>query len=634
MEASNLRNEIEELLEAGHWTKAAARLGMLWEREASPALAGFVVSAFNGDQRRPNKLRSRVELKPHRCAILRSFTVEPIVPVLKACALTSGIDLTIHTGEFNAYAQELLDGDSSLYAFQPETVILAVQTRDIAPELWKTSVDAGVVERVSDQFAGLVRAFRARTHANLVIHSLETPPAAAQGVYESQLRENQTWAVESINRNLRTLAGEFRGVYVLDYDGLVARHGREHWGDARKWLTVRLPIAAANLALMAREWMRFLAPLTGRVAKVVAVDLDNTLWGGVIGEDGMAGIQVGPEYPGAAYQALQQALLDLTRRGILLAIASKNNLADAMEALRTHPGMLLRPEHFAAMRIDWNEKSQNLREIAAELNLGLDAIAFLDDNPVERQRVREEAPEAMVVELPADPMAYARAVRDYPAFERLAISEEDRQRTKYYAADRQRAALEQSASSREDFYRSLEQEAEITPVDTLTLARVAQLTQKTNQFNLTTKRYTEQQIEELARRPDWQVLSIKVRDRYADNGLVGVAITHDHGEVCEIDTFLLSCRVIGRTVETALVAYLAEDARERGLRRLEGWFLPTKKNAPARDFYREHGFRLEAERTPDGAPGQFWSLDLAEKALRCPDWVRLIVSDRAVAEKA
>jgi FkbH-like protein len=627
MEESNLRHEIEGLLGAGQWTKAAARLSALWEREAGPAVAGFVVSAYE-------RLRSRVELKPHRCAILRSFTVEPIVPILKACGLSGGIDLTTHIGEFNVYTQEILGANSPLYAFHPDTVILAIETRNIAPELWKTSVGADVVERVSHQFVGLVRAFRARTQASLIIHSLEMPPSAALGVYESQLEENQAWAVESINHNLRRMAGEFRGVYILDYDGLVARHGRERWGDERKWLTVRLPIAAANLIWMAREWMRFLAPLAGRVAKVVAVDLDNTLWGGVIGEDGMAGIQVGPEYPGAAYQALQQGLLDLTARGILLAIASKNNLADAMEALANHPGMLLRPEHFAAMRIDWNEKAQNLRQIAAELNLGPDTIAFLDDNPVERQRVREEIPEAMVVELPADPMAYARAVRDFAAFERLAISEEDRQRTRYYAADKQRAALEQSAGSREDFFRSLGQEAEIAPVDRLTLARVAQLTQKTNQFNLTTKRYTGQQIEELARRPGWRVLSIKVRDRYADNGLVGVAITHEHGEVCEIDAFLLSCRVIGRTVETALLAYLAEEARERGLLRLDGWFLPTKKNSPARDFFREHGFHLFAEKTPEGAPGELWSLDLAAKKVRCPDWIHLIVSDQAVAEKA
>jgi FkbH-like protein len=625
MGVSSLRQEVEEFIGAGQWTKAAGRLGMLWEREApqtSPALAGFVVAAFE-------QMRASLELRPHRCAILRSFTVEPMVPVLKACGFTTGIDLTLHIGEFNAYAQELLDAGSRLYAFEPDTAILAVQTRDIAPELWRGSTGKEIVERISDEFAGLAQAFRACTQANLIIHSLEMPAAAAQGVYDSQSEENQAWAVETVNRNLRKLAGDYRGVYILDYDALVARHGREHWCDERKWLTVRLPVAAANLAWMAREWMRFLAPLAGRVAKAVAVDLDNTLWGGVIGEDGLAGIRVGPEYPGAAYQALQQALLDLTGRGILLAIASKNNPQDAMEALRSHPGMLLRPEHFAAMRIDWNEKSESLREIAAELNIGLDAIAFLDDNPVERQRVREEAPEAMVVELPADPMAYARAVRDYPAFERLALSGEDRQRNRYYAAERQRTVLAQSAGSREDFYRSLEQEAEITPVGTLTLARVAQLTQKTNQFNLTTKRYTEQQIEELARRTGWEVLSIKVRDRYADNGLVGVAITRDEGEVCEIDSFLLSCRVIGRTVETALLAYLAEEARERGARLLRGWFLLTKKNAPARNFYRDHGFRLLSETEA----GQLWELDLAEAKLRCPEWIRLI-SNHAVAEKA
>jgi predicted enzyme involved in methoxymalonyl-ACP biosynthesis len=246
-------------------------------------------------------MRGSLDLRRHRCAILRSFTVEPIVPTLEACAWTSGIDLAVHTGEFNAYSQEILDAASMLYAFEPDTAILAVETRDIAPELGRATAPKEIAERVSNQLAGLVRAFRAHTQANLIVHSLAMPGAAAQGVYDSQLVENQVWAGETINGNLRRLANEYRGVYVLDYDGLVARYGRERWGDERKWLTVRLPIAAANLVAMAREWMRYLAPLAGRIAKAVAVDLDNTLWGGVIGEEGLAGIQVGPEYPGAAY---------------------------------------------------------------------------------------------------------------------------------------------------------------------------------------------------------------------------------------------------------------------------------------------------------------------------------------------
>ena len=258
--------------------------------------------------------------------------------------------------------------------------------------------------------------------------------------------------------------------------------------------------------------------------------------------------------------------------------------------------------------------------MAAELSLGLDAFAFLDDNPVERQQMRENAPEVMVIEYSGDPMDLARAVREFPALERLSLSEEDRSRADYYAADRMRAELETTSGSREDFYRSLEQQAELAPVNASTLARVAQLTQKTNQFNLTTRRYTETQVSEMAANPAWRVLSIRLRDRYADNGLVGVAITCDRAGVCEIDSFLLSCRVIGRTVETALLAYLCEQARARGCHLVEGWFLPTKKNAPAKDFYPSHGFSA-FEITDIG--GIRYGLDLTTSTVESSPWIEL-----------
>jgi FkbH-like protein len=621
MGIAEVRAEIEQAMDNGEWAKAARQTRLLWEREASSATASFVVGCFE-------KMRPHLEATPHRCAILRSFTVEPLVPLFRAAAFAAGIDLAVHVTEFNAYTQELVDGASSLYEFVPHTVILAVQTRDVAPELWKdfASLDQvrrnAAVERVTGQFGGWIRALRSRSHADLVIHSLEVPLCAGLGVFDSQTEDGQTGAIQEINRNLRRLAGENQGVYVLDYDQLVARYGREQWGDERKWLSVRLPLAAPSMMRLTREWMRFLHPLTGKVAKCVAVDLDNTLWGGVIGEDGLAGIQVGGEYPGAAYRELQQALLDFSRRGILLAVCSKNNTEEAIAALESHPGMLLRQRDFAAMRINWKDKARNLREIAAELNIGIDVIAFLDDNPVERDYVRQEAPEVMVLELPGDAMRYAQAVRDAPIFERLTLSEEDRQRNQYYAAGRERARLEQAVSSPEEFFRSLEQEAEIQEANELTVARVAQLTQKTNQFNLTTRRYTEQQIAEMMRCPGWRVLSLKVRDRYADNGLVGVAILREGEGLWEIDTLLLSCRVIGRTVETAFVAQVAVQARDRGAAWLEGWFLPTKKNTPARDFYPRHGFALAEER--DG--GQLWRLDLSRAELRCPEWIRLVAS--------
>ena len=623
---ANRRAEIDRHIADGNFDRAASALRELWRREASSATASFVSS-------RLGQLREKLPLSKFKLTILRSFTVEPILPLLRAEAFTYGIDLAIHLGDFNTYVQEIVDAGSSLYRFAPNAVVLAVRSEDIAPDLARGFADMTpesahqAAERVVHNYEQWVNSFRAHSQAALILHSLERPMHPSFGVLDSQSETGQSGLTRQINCELRRVASEVRGVYLLDYDALVARYGSAHWHDERKWLMARLPIAADHLLHMAREWMRFIVPLAGRTAKCLVVDLDNTLWGGIIGEDGMAGIKVGAEYPGAAFQALQRAMLDLARRGILLGICSKNNLDDAMEALETHPGMLVRAKDFAAMRINWSDKSQNLREIAQELNIGIDALAFLDDNPFEREQVRAALPEITVIEISANPLEYARAVRDCAAFERLALSAEDQQRTAMYAEQRQRATAEQKFQSTEDFFRYLEQEADLDPVTDLTLARVAQLTQKTNQFNVTTRRYSEAQIAEMAKRPDWHIFSIKVRDRFGDHGLVGVAITHDEGEQCEIDTFLLSCRVIGRTVETALLAHIAKSAAERGCKRLVGWFLPTKKNAPARDFYREHGF------APDESndSGTLWVLDLKSSKLASPEWIKLNVTETTAA---
>jgi FkbH-like protein len=618
---TNLRAEIDSLIAKDAFDAASRRLAELWRSDPASGTAGFVTS-------RLDELRGKLALTKFKLAILRSFTVEPIVPLLRAEAFAYGIDLEVHVGDFNTYVQDILDSQSSLYRFTPNAVILAVRSDQAAPELWRDFADLApeaaqqAAERVVKSYEQLIATFRKHSQATLIVHSLERPSFPGLGLLDSQSEAGQSGLIRHINREILRIAEGFHGIYTLDYDALVARHGSEHWHDERKWLTARLPIAADGLLPMAREWMRFIVPLSGRTAKVLVADLDNTLWGGVIGEDGMTGIKVGPEYPGAAYQALQRALLDLSRKGILLAICSKNNLDDAMEALEGHPGMLLRGKHFAAMRINWTDKAQNLREIAEELNVGIESLAFLDDNPFECGQVRAALPEVIVIDLPKNPLGYAAAVRNCAAFERLALSSEDQKRNEMYAEQKQRAGAEQNFQSKEDFFRFLEQEAELEPVSELTLARVAQLTQKTNQFNLTTRRYTEPQIVDMAKKAEWNIFSIKVRDRFGDHGLVGVAITHDEGEECEVDTFLLSCRVIGRTVETALLAHLAESATQRGRKRMVGWFLPTKKNAPARDFYQQHGFaRQDANGT-----GSLWALDLKNSTLRSPDWITLRVA--------
>jgi len=615
-----LREEANSHVVAGDLIKAQLALGRLWRKNPTPAQASFILSQFE-------KLAGEVVPVQCQVAVLRSFTVEPLIPVLRAAAAVNGIDLNVQAGDFNSHAQEILDFQSRLYRFEPNLVILAVQTRDVAPELWTGTTDlspknrASVAARVVQDYRSWVQTFRARSAAHLIIHNLEMPSQAAAGVLDVQDGEGQLATIQGINAALRGVAAESTGVYVLDYDGLVARHGRDRWHDEQKWLTMRMPIAADCLVHLVNEWLRFIHPLAGKICKALVTDLDNTLWGGVIGEDGMTGIKVGLEYPGAGYQALQRAMLDLYHRGILLAICSKNNAADAMEVLERHSGMLLRPQHFAAMRINWNDKAQGLREIAAELNIGTDAVAFLDDNPVERERIRAEMPEVTVIELPTDSIGYARSLRECPVFERLALSPEDRERSRLYAEQRQRVDLQHNVASLEDFYCSLAQKVEIAPLTRGTLARIAQLTRKTNQFNLTTHRYSEQEIADLAANSDWRVVGVRVRDRFGDNGLVGVVITHYVGETCEIETFLLSCRVIGRTVETAMLAYLVNEAKTRGANRVQGWFLPTKKNAPAEDFYAKHGF--ERQQVTNGAA--LWVIPANAAKTACPDWINLTV---------
>ena len=614
--SKQLRIQIEGLLQQAQWQEAHLCLGDLWRQEWKASAAGFVSQCYD-------RLRGHLSLVKYRVGFLRSMTLEPLIPILVSAGLVNGIDLATQVGAFNAYAQEILDPGSSLYSFNPDLVILAVQTRDIVPELWKAYTDLSPAEvdssidRVLREFATWIGTFRHHSKASLVVHTLEKPLANA-GILEAQGNSGQLAAIDRINTGLRKICSERRGTYTLDYDSLISRHGRTRWHEEGRWLTMRMPFATDSLLPMASEWLKFIHPLTGVTCKVLAMDLDNTLWGGILGEDGPQRLRVGPEYPGAFYTSLQRAILDLRHRGILLAVCSKNNRDEAMSVLQNHSGMLLRQEHFAAFRINWQDKAANLREIAAELNVGIDSIAFLDDNPVERDRIRKGLPEVKVLALPDHPQGYAATIRDCPLFERLSLSTEDREHTRLYHEQQKRAELAQSVGSLEDFYRSLDQEVSISPVTPEMLTRVASLTQKTSQFNVTSHRYSEQEIEALASQPDWRIYAVRVKDRFGDNGIVGVLIIRLDGSMCEIETFLLSCRVIGRTIETVMLGFLVKTSKTMGARFLQGRFVPTEKNMPARDLYSSHQFQPIASE----GDATLWSLNLFQAEIAQPSWIQ------------
>lgn len=628
--SSNIsRSAIEEQLQNHQSVAAIAELRKLFRSHASSSIAAYIL---NCRERFPEAFAEAISLRPAKLAILRSFTVEPVVPFLRAGALLDGIDLEIRTGEFNAYAQEILNSQSWLYSDPPSIVVLAIQTRDLAPQLWdeasalKSEDSRAVARSVAEQIRSWISMFRARSSATLIVHSFEKPAYPSRGVLDAQIDGGQNEAIDELNSKLREIARSFPNVAVLDYDALVSRHGRIQWHDELKWITARMPISNGCLHHLASEWLRFVYAVAGPVRKVLVTDLDNTLWGGLAGEDGLAGVQLGPDYPGCAYRAVQRALLDLRNRGVLLAVNSKNNREDAMRILEKHSQMLLAPSDFVCTKINWNDKVQNLRDMAQELNLGTDSFVFLDDNPVERARIRLEMPEVEVIELPADPMQFEAAIRESVVFDRLSLTQEDLERTELYRAQTERSELAANSASLEDFYRSLKQVVSIAPLQPENLTRVAQLTRKTNQFNVTTRRYTEKQIQDFLTSPDWAVYSVQVEDRFGDNGIVGVVITHTDGQICDIDTFLLSCRVIGRTVETAILSALVADATRQGLTAVTGRFIPTAKNAPAAQVFKSHGFALDAI---DGDE-VCYRFDLGEKSIECPEWIDLRMSPRDV----
>jgi FkbH-like protein len=599
------REHYELAARGGDVTRAVQHLRRLWESEPSSANAGFIVRAFEsvfaGAQDGEQNLAELVPLTPLRVFFLATYTIDPMLPLLRAAAYTSGLRLEVGVGGYNTVSQLALNGSSELYAFGPQLVFVVQQTRDVAPELVErfsalTEADKQAFERqASDHVIAALEAIRRQSTTAIVVHALEVPAYPANGLLDAYAQDGQALAIRRINGVIAARARELGGVYMLDSDAVIARRGADHLLDERRFASVKLPFAATELISWVREWMRFVHPISGRLAKVVVSDLDNTLWGGVVGEDGFDGIQLGADHRGVPFLALQQALLDMKQRGVLLAICSKNNQAEALEVFERHPGMRLRLADIAAFRINWQDKAQNLRELARELNLGLDAFVFLDDNPVEREWVREQLPEVTVLELPDSPFGFATALRCCPLLERLSLSTEDRQRSNMYAAERSRAALQSSTASLPDFLHSLAQTADVARGDRASLARMAQLTQKTNQFNLTTRRYGEAELAELLQSSRHLVLSIAVRDRFGDHGLVGVAIVQLAEQSAELDTFLLSCRVLSRGVETAFLAAVSEQLKARGVTRLRAHFVPTKKNAPAAGFLSQHAARMLSE---------------------------------------
>ncbi len=580
--------------------------------------------------------------KPWTVALLSSFSLEFIHDALVARGFLDGLAIRPHQGGFNTFRQDILDPDGWLYRLAPDAVVLAIDGRDLVPAFYdgylshKAADPAGfetVLAAAVEELQRLLATLRSRSSTPILVHGFVPPTDRLLGILDGLAGpQGQGQLVERLNAGLYAVTRDMTGVFPLDLAAVAARLGAGAWQDERMRHYAGLPVSAAMLDAMAREHVTVLRGLSGLAKKCLVVDLDNTLWGGILGEDGLDGIALGPTYPGNAFRAFQERLLALRQRGILLAVASKNNPADVDEAFARHPHMRLKPDHISSWRVGWMPKSQGLQEIAAELGIGLEHVVLADDNPAEIAEVEAALPMVRTVHLPASrPEAYAGLVVADGLFDTISLSAEDLQRGDLYRQRAEAEKLRAGSGSLEEYWRSLEMTLTLAPVTPATLPRTAQLTQKTNQFNATTIRRSEAEVAALAADPRWHVETLSVTDRFGDNGLVGVVLAGPSPEApeetLEIDTILLSCRVIGRTVETALLASVCEAARARGYRRLNGRIRPTAKNIPVRDLYQRHGFEPDGADAAGGAGEEgetLWRLDLTRQTIAVPPWLRVV----------
>ncbi len=543
-----------------------------------------------------------------KIALLGSSTLSHLLPGIRVAGLRRGLLLEIYTGPYGLYRQELSDPLSGLHQFRPDVVCFAMDAQHLAGGEHASAEAAMAHLQQCWQLAGGSLGCRAVLQTTL----LPRFPTLL-GNNEDRLPSSPASIVAAINQQLRAEAPA-AGISLLSVDTWAAEDGLAQWFDPSLWYQAKQEIHPRASVLFGDQVGRLVAALWGRSSKCLVLDLDNTLWGGVIGDDGLEGIVLGQGSPaGEAFVAFQRYARQLGERGVILAVCSKNDETNALEPFEKHPDMVLRRKDIACYVANWTDKATNLRSIAERLNIGLDALVFADDNPAERRLIRAELPMVQTPEMPEDPAEYARTLADAGYFEAVNLTAEDRERTELYRANAQREATRASATDIGAFLDGLGMELHANSFDLPGLKRIAQLMNKTNQFNLTTRRYTEADVEAMMANPDAATLQLRLTDVHGDNGVIGLVVGYRRGKALEIDTWLMSCRVLGRGVEEATLNLLAERAAEMGCATLVGEYRPTAKNSVVREHYPKLGFSALSS-TDDGTTR--WELPLATFAPR------------------
>jgi len=525
--------------------------------------------------------------------------------------------LDFYTPSFNQYAQELIDEGSEFYKFQPDIVIVHIEGNSLfSPQYFDPFSNSDSLELAKNEanavFSLIGKAAKSMPKCLFLINTIVLSPESMLG----SLENNSEYTFRSIERKFNEtirklkLECECQNVIVCQWDAVVTNIGYSKIYDKRFWYLGRIPYSTAGFASLCQLYQDTVLSFFGKGKKVIVLDLDNTLWGGIIGEDGMNGILLGEQGLGKAYRDFQRLLKAMKSKGVLLAVASKNNEKDALEVFNKHPMAVLKPDDFVAMKINWNPKSQSIRELANELSLGLNSFIFIDDNPVERMQVVDAIAEIEAPVFPEDPALlpdwFVSVSNRY--FDKFSLTTEDSKRSEMYKMEVQRKEVKKTSESLDEFLKNLQMSA-IIGIDTdVLIPRLSQLTQRTNQFNLTTRRYSESDIASFMQDKNSVVYDLELSDRFGSNGVVGEIITLLDKEKAVFDTFLLSCRIIGRKVEIAFVGYVLRDLKKRGIKKVVGLYIPSAKNMLTKGIFEKLGFTL-VERKDSGEENWEYSLN-------------------------
>jgi len=587
--------EIKALLLKGNsefWDRLA-----LATREASGFEELFVLSTLRKKAHARQLARPGIIPDKIRLALLGGYSLYPFRELLEHTCEMEGFPCELWLGDFDNYISEIMDESSGLYAFAPQVaLLLPSEHRCKYPGKLTDPRDMQQAEarRVVDSLLELVRTLHEKTRAEVIVTNFMLPARHDLGAYRSRTLGSDWSFRKWVNLELGLSAAPY--LHICDLEFLSHRHGGIQAYDARGWFESKQPCSPALLADLAREVAHLIGSLRRAPKKLLILDLDNTLWGGVIADDGLEGIEIGDTSPrGEAFKAFQKYIASLKERGTLLAVCSKNDHEKAEQVFLKHPEMVLRMDDFVSFKANWEPKSENIRQMAAELNLGLDSFAFVDDNPAEIEIVRQFAPEVATILLGPDPSEYVAQLQDCRLFEPRNITTEDVERTAAYQSEAKRKALFATVTDMGAYLQSLEMDAAISEFGPMDVQRLAQLINKSNQFNLTTRRRTEADILALMNDPDYIGYSVRLKDRFGDHGLISIVIGKKSGDAMEVDTWLMSCRVLKRQVEDEVLNELARLAKARGCTTIKGIYLRTAKNEMVRDFYGNMGFTLTAE---------------------------------------